>query len=100
MKTLPLQRQEESNRVTVDCAEGEVSVYTHCAYCKHCAGVVVRRRMMPSPVPQALRDIRRGSAPDDVMLNAAMMFNTLIRDGNAIECTDDINEGFRSLYAP
>ncbi|MBS1193865.1 MAG: hypothetical protein H6R28_265, partial [Methanomicrobiales archaeon] len=25
-------------------------------------------------------------------------FNTLIRDGSAIECTDDGNEGFSSLY--
>jgi hypothetical protein len=100
MKRLPLSRQEESNQVTVECAEGDVSVYTHCAYCRHCEGVVVRKRVMSSPVPQALRDMRRGVASDDVMLNAAMMFNTLIRDGSAIECSDDINEGFRSLYSP
>jgi hypothetical protein len=100
MKTLPLDREDESKRVTVGCAEGVVSVYTHCAYCRHCEGVVVRKRVMPSPIPQALSDIRRGVAPDDVMLNAAMTFNTLIRDGSAIYCSDDINEGFRSLYSP
>jgi len=26
------------------------------------------------------------------------MFNTLVRDGTAIECEDDAGEGFRSMY--
>ena len=38
MKTLPFQRDENKSRVTVACADGDVSVYSHCAYCSHCKG--------------------------------------------------------------
>jgi len=31
-------------------------------------------------------------------MNAAMMFNTLIRDGHAIACDDDANAGYAALY--
>jgi hypothetical protein len=31
-------------------------------------------------------------------MNAAMMFNTLVRDGAAIECSDDANHGYEGLY--
>jgi len=27
-----------------------------------------------------------------------MLFNTLIRDGSAIECEDDANKGFAGMY--
>jgi len=98
MKTLVLQRNEKTGQVTVQCADGEVSVYSHCEYCRHCAGVRVGKRVIPSPIMQALKEVKRGTSPDESLMNAAMMFNTLIRDGSAIECTDDGNEGFSSLY--
>jgi hypothetical protein len=31
-------------------------------------------------------------------MNAAMLFNTLVRDGDAIECDDDKDTGFSGLY--
>lgn len=42
--------------------------------------------------------MRSGKASDDMLMNAAMMFNTLIRDGSAIECGDDENRGFVTRY--
>jgi hypothetical protein len=98
MKTLPFRRDEKKSRVTVTCAGGEVSVYSHCAYCRHCRGVRTGNRLAPSPQGQALLEVRRGSAGDDVLMNAAMMFNTLVRDGSGIECSDEENSGFARLY--
>jgi hypothetical protein len=98
MKTLPFQRDEKKQRVTVACADGDVSVYSHCAYCRYCSGVRVGNRLTPAPQNQALNDVRKGRASDDNLMNAAMLFNTLVRDGSAIECTDDANQGFSNLY--
>ncbi len=97
MKTLPFQRDEKKSRVTVRCAGGDVSVYSQCAYCLNCKGVRTGNRLAPSPQSQALFEVRRGAA-DDVLMNAAMMFNTLVRDGSGIECADDGNIGFTRLY--
>ncbi len=98
MKTLPFHREPKHNQVTVECADGAVSVYSKCAYCIHCRGVHVSQRIVPPPLAQAYQDIRKGIAPDENMMNAALMFNTLIRDGTAIECGDDTNEGYRSRF--
>ncbi len=98
MKTLSLQRDEKKNRITVTCADGDVSVYSHCAYCKHCKGVRAGNRVVPPPQMQAISDVRRGVAADENLMNAAMMFNTLIRDGSDIECDDDGNGGYLGLY--
>jgi hypothetical protein len=99
MKTLAFQRDEKKNRVTVACADGEVSVYSHCAYCRHCTGVRVGNRVVPTPQMQALSDVRRGSSSaDENLMNAAMLFNTFVRDGSAIECDDDANRGYLGLY--
>ncbi len=98
MKTLPFERDEKKNRVLVSCADGDVSVYSHCAYCRYCKGVWVGKRLTPTPQQQALNDIRKGSATDDNLMNAAMLFNTMIRDGSAIECEDDANKGFVGMY--
>ena len=98
MKTLPFERDEKKNQVLVSCADGDVSVYSHCAYCRYCKGVWVGKRLTPTPQQQALNDIRKGSATDDNLMNAAMLFNTLIRDGLAIECEDDANKGFSGMY--
>jgi len=94
MKTLPFQRDEKKNRVTVTCADGEISVYSYCAYCRRCKGIWVGKRLVPSPQVKALSDIRQGTSGDDSLMNAAMMFNTLIRDGLSLECEDDANQGF------
>jgi hypothetical protein len=98
MKILEFHRDDTKDRVTVACADGEVSVHSHCGYCRHCAGVRVGRRTIPTPQRQALSGVRQGANPDENLLNAAVMFNTLVRDGAAIECEDDAGEGFYSMY--
>lgn len=98
MKTLSFVRDEKKGRVTAACAEGPVSVSTKCAYCRHCRGVVVGKRVAPSPQAEALDKIRQGKGSDENLMNAAMMFNTLVRDGNAISCDDDADAGYLALY--
>ncbi|KAF1078160.1 hypothetical protein [Methanogenium sp. MK-MG] len=100
MKTLPLNRTGPNDMVKVTCAEEkEVSVYSRCAFCAHCEGVVVGRREMPNPQKQIIEDMKVGRGGDDELQNAAMTFNLFIRDGSALLCSDDKNEGFRSLYS-
>ena len=98
MKILEFHRDDGSDRVKVACADREVSVHSHCGYCKHCAGVRVGKRTIPTPQRQAFAGLSQGGSPDENLLNAAMMFNTLVRDGTAIECDDDAGEGFSSMY--
>ena len=98
MKTLEFVRDEKKDRVTVACADGMVSVYSKCAYCRHCTGIVVGKRVSPAPQAKALESVRQGAGSDDSLMTAAMMFNTLIRDGKAIACDDDANAGFLNLY--
>ena len=98
MKTLPFQRDEKKNRVTVACADGDISVYSHCAYCMHCKGIWVGKRLVPSPQTLALSELRRGTTGDETLMNAAMMFNTLIRDGSSLDCDDDANQGFGRMF--
>jgi hypothetical protein len=98
MKTLQFQRDENKDRVTVTCSEGDKSVYSHCAYCRHCRGVRVGNRQVQTPQSQVLVEVRRGKAADESLMNAAMIFNTLVRDGTALECDDDKNTGFVGLY--
>ena len=98
MKTLEFVREEKKDRVTVACADGMVSVYSKCAYCRHCTGIVVGKRVTPAPQKDALDAIRSGKGSDESLMNAAMMFNTFVRDGHAIACDDDANAGFLKLY--
>ena len=98
MKTLEFVRDEKKDRVTVACADGMVSVYSRCAYCRHCTGIVVGKRVAPAPQAKALDAIRQGKGSDESLMTAAMMFNTLIRDGKAIACDDDANAGYAALY--
>ena len=98
MKTLEFVRDEKKSRVTVACADGMVSVYSKCAYCRHCTGIVVGKRVAPAPQKEALDKLRQGTGSDDSLMTAAMMFNTLVRDGSAIACADDANTGFLALY--
>ncbi|MBP2133900.1 hypothetical protein J2128_001854 [Methanomicrobium sp. W14] len=99
MKTLPLNRNDGKQRVTVKCAGKEVSVYSQCAYCKYCSGVLVGKRNIPAPQKEKLTGVQKGRNPDEELLNAAMMFNTLIRDGSAIICDNDDDTGFSSMYS-
>lgn len=98
MKTLEFVRDEKKDRVTVACADGMVSVYSKCAYCRHCTGIVAGKRVSPAPQREALNAMRSGRGSDDALMTAAMMFNTLVRDGNAIACDDDANAGYAALY--
>jgi len=98
MKTLPIRRDEKKTRAMVDCVTGEVSVYRMCAYCRHCYGVRRGPRVYPSPQDQALQALRMGRAQDEVLMEAAMQFNSLVRDGEAIECNDDAGEGYSPRY--
>ncbi len=98
MKTLPFQRDEKKNRVTVACADGDISVYSYCAYCRHCKGIWVGKRLVPAPQTQALSELRRGTTGDETLMNAAMMFNTLVRDGSSLDCDDDENQGFGRMF--
>jgi len=98
MKTLPFQRDEKKSRVTVTCADGDISVYSNCAYCIHCKGIWVGKRCVATPQTQALAELKKGTAGDDALMNAAMMFNTLVRDGSSIECDDDGSQGFKRLF--
>lgn len=98
MKTLPMRRDEKKSQVTVGCSQGEVSVYRYCASCRHCRGVRMGSRTYPSPYEQAMASIRKGSSDDDALMNAALQFNLLVRDGDAIECDDDEGTGFATRY--
>jgi hypothetical protein len=97
MKTLLFHRDEKKNRITVTCADGDISVYSHCAYCRHCKGIWSGKRFSPSPQLKVLSELRKGSGEDDSLMNAAMMFNTLVRDGTSLDCDDDANQGFRRM---
>jgi hypothetical protein len=98
MKTLQFQRDEGKQKITVPCADGNKSVYSYCGYCGHCKGIWVKSRLVPIPQAQALADVKRGVGADENLMNAAMLFNTHVRDGTAIECDDDTNSGFVRRY--
>jgi len=55
---------------------------------------------LPGPIPRvkALSDLRNLGVADETLMNAALMFNALVRDGSAIECDDDTSQGFQKLY--
>ena len=78
---------------------GVMCRYTvHALTAGHCQGIRAGTRLAPSPQVKALNDIRQRGAADEILMNAAMMFNTLVRDGSAVECDDDKNDGFQKLY--
>jgi hypothetical protein len=97
MKTLDFHRDEKKDRVTVTCADGEVSVHSHCAYCRHCKSIIVGKRATPAPQGQTGDPGRSGNF-DETLMNAAMMFNTLVRDGSALVCDDDAGTGFQRRF--
>ncbi len=98
MKSLEIKKDEKGSKATVMCRNEEVSVYSNCAYCKHCEGVVVNKRTVKTPQKSKMEGIQKGLTPDEELMAAHMMFMTLIRDGTAIVCSDEKGEGFTSLY--
>ncbi len=98
MKTLPMKKESGGDKALVDCVGTERSVHRFCGYCQHCSGIRVGRRLIPTPQGRAVNEIRRGTAPDENLMQAAMMFNTYVRDGSAVECDDDEDEGYRPRY--
>lgn len=98
MKTLAMNKESGGDKATVECGGEQRSVHRFCGYCRHCAGIRVGRRLIPNPSGRALTEIRRGQAPDENLMQAAMMFNAYVRDGSAIECDDDADEGYSARY--
>jgi hypothetical protein len=99
MKSLSMNRDEKKTNITVECATGMVSVYTRCAYCSHFRGIRLGARMYPSPQEKAWKDLKaRGGTGEEALMNAALQFNTLVSEGEAIECDDDAGTGYSPLY--
>jgi len=98
MKTLAITRDEKKVRATVDCTDGEVSIYSNCAFCIHCKGIRIGEKIYPSPQETAMQNISGKQSDDEVLMNAAMQFNSLAASATGIECDDDQNTGFRSRY--
>lgn len=98
MKSLPILRELSSDKVQVECASGMLAVHTRCGLCIHCKGVKVGARIMPSPYDVIAGQIRTGIMPPEALMEAAMQFNTLVRDGTEIACDDDTNVGYTPRF--
>lgn len=98
MKSLPILRETGSEKVQVECASGKVAVHTRCALCIHCKGVKVGARIMPSPYDTISGQIRVGAMPPEALMEAALQFNTLIRDGTELACEDDAGAGYTPRF--
>jgi len=98
MKSLPILRDMTTDKVQVECASGNLAVHTRCGLCIHCKGVKVGARIMPSPYDLIAGQIRTGAMPPEALMEAAMQFNTLVRDGTEIACDDDSNVGYTSRF--
>ncbi|NLV25767.1 MAG: hypothetical protein GXY48_01140 [Methanomicrobiales archaeon] len=98
MKSLPIIRDSESDKAYVECASGKLPVHTRCSYCLHCKGIQVGARVMPSPYESAFSQIKGSTAPPEILMEAAMQFNTLVRDGTAISCNDDSGKGYTPRF--
>ena len=97
MKTLPFQRDTAKNGSLLHVPK---AVYPYTVPARIVGIVKVRMgdRLAPSPQVKALSDLRHLGVADETLMNAALMFNALVRDGSAIECDDDNNLGFQKLY--
>ncbi|HPY59388.1 MAG TPA: hypothetical protein PLG55_01520 [Methanospirillum sp.] len=99
MKSLPIIREPGSDRAYVECASGKLPVHTRCSYCMNCKGIQVGARVMPSPYESAFSRISGGSVPPEMLMEAAMQFNSLVRDGSAVACNDEKGEGYTPRFA-
>jgi hypothetical protein len=98
MKSLPILRDSASDTVQVECALGKLAVHTRCAFCIHCKGIKVGARVMPSPYDTISGQIKTGVMPPEALMEAAMQFNTLVRDGTELACDDDSGAGYTSRF--
>jgi len=98
MKLREIQRDEKRTRLKVECAGSMVSVSSHCAFCRHCRGVIVRETRYDPPQDAAIQRLSPGGSGDDTLMQAVMQFNSLVRDAQAIECDDDEDTGFASRF--
>ena len=98
MKSLPILREPGSDKAYVECASGKVPVHTRCSYCLHCKGIQVGARVMPSPYETTFSQIKGNAAPPESLMEAAMQFNSLVRDGSAISCGDESEAGYTPRF--
>jgi hypothetical protein len=98
MKTLPIIRDLSSDKAYVECISGKLSVHTRCSYCLNCKGIQVGARVMPSPYESVSGQIRGGGMPPESLMEAAMQFNTLVRDGSAVACGDETGKGYSPRF--
>ncbi len=98
MRSLPIIKESGTDKAYVECASGRLPVHTRCSYCLHCKGILVGARIMPSPYEQASSQIRTTGAPPEVLMEAAMHFNSLVRDGTAVSCDDENGEGYSPRF--
>ncbi|MFH0967127.1 MAG: hypothetical protein V1862_05540 [Methanobacteriota archaeon] len=98
MKSLLILRDTETIKVQVECAAGKLAVHTKCAFCIHCKGVKVGARIMPSPYDTISSQIRTGAMPPEALMEAALQFNTLVRDGTEIACDDEAGVGYTPRF--
>lgn len=98
MKSLPIIRETATDKVQVECASGKLAVHTRCAFCIHCKGVKIGARIMPSPYETVSGQIKTGAMPPEALMEAALQFNTLVRDGSEISCNDDEGIGYTPRF--
>mgnify|MGYP007023464133 FL=1 len=65
----------------------------------NCKGIQVGARVMPSPYESAFSRISGGSVPPEMLMEAAMQFNSLVRDGSSVACNDEKGEGYTPRFA-
>ena len=53
---------------------------------------------MPSPYETISSQIRTGVMPPEALMEAAMQFNTLVRDGTELACNDDAGAGYTRRF--
>ena len=96
MKVLPIKKVKDD--AYVECATGEVEVHRKCSYCTNCKSIQVGLRMMPSPYDGTLTKLRAGKAEPEQLMESAMQFNTLVRDGTALGCADEEGKGYTPRF--
>ncbi|HOL40228.1 MAG TPA: hypothetical protein PLY78_00145 [Methanospirillum sp.] len=53
---------------------------------------------MPSPYENAFSQMRGNAAPPEILMEAAMQFNSLVRDGSAVACDDEKGQGYTPRF--